>query len=185
MPWFKIDDKFHSHKKTSRCGLAAVGMWSVLGSWCADQLTDGFVPDYVVREKGGRGWRKLADELVEVGYWEPAESDGDKGWKFHDWDDFNPSRDQVEEERRAARERMAVRRKFGRTTGELRDDFGRTSDDVRLPRPDPTRSSYGTTPPAPPEGGFRTRRRDTQPDPDPWETYLEIPPADPIEEPRP
>ena len=187
MPWFKIDDKFHSHKKTSRCGLGAVGMWSVMGSWCADQLTDGFCPDYVVREKGGRGWKRLADELVEVGYWDLAECDGDKGWRFHDWDVYNPTRDEVLQGREREAEKKRKQRERG-SNNVVHDTSGRFMSPGDSPgdsrgvstatRPDPTRPL--NTPPTPLKGGAR-RRRAVDPDPDPWDVYPTEPPPDPTD----
>ena len=93
MTWFKVDDKLHEHKKVRRMGhdLAAVGLWTLCGSWSGGERTDGFVPASIPRRwttpaKVG----SLADKLVTVGLWEPAEIDGEAGWTFHDWPDYNP-----------------------------------------------------------------------------------------------
>ena len=39
MTWFKVDDKFHSHRKVAALGadVAALSLWVVAGSWSADQ----------------------------------------------------------------------------------------------------------------------------------------------------
>lgn len=151
MPWFKVDDKLHSHKKAARAGADALGLWVLAGSWCADQLTDGFVPDYVAHRIDSAATEKAA-RLVKAGLWSVAEHDGDQGWQFHDWDDFQPTRERVEEGRADARERMrkareAKRAKQAERSGEVRANNKRSSGDVRSTptRPDPTRSSYGTT----------------------------------------
>jgi hypothetical protein len=91
--WFKVDDKLHEHKKVRRMGhdLAAVGLWTLCGSWAGGERTDGFVPASIPRR-----WTSpsrvstLANKLVVVGMWEPAEVDGEQGWTFHDWEDYNP-----------------------------------------------------------------------------------------------
>lgn len=93
MSWFKVDDSFHSHPKTLRCSLAAIGLWSVAGSWASNHATDGQVPDYVVVMLS-RGRPELADELVAAGLWvreSGTESGSDSGsespgYRFHEWD---------------------------------------------------------------------------------------------------
>jgi hypothetical protein len=91
--WFKVDDKLHEHKKVRRMGhdLAAVGLWTLCGSWSGGERTDGFVPASIPRRWTTAGKLKsLADKLVVVGLWEPAEIDGEAGWLFHDWADYQP-----------------------------------------------------------------------------------------------
>lgn len=92
MTWFKVDDHLHDHRKARGIDLAAMGLWTMSGSWCGDQRTDGFIPDTVV-VRWSRSWRKLAAHLVERGLWEPATVDGEKGWIFHDWHEHQPGKD--------------------------------------------------------------------------------------------
>lgn len=108
MPWFKVDDKLHSHPKRLRTSLRAMGLWVVAGSWCSDQLTDGLVPRALLPVLGA----KAADaaELVAAGLWEECP----EGWIFHDWDAQNPSRDAVEARRAEDRERKAQAREARR-----------------------------------------------------------------------
>ena len=108
MPWFKVDDKLHDHHKSRAAKAKAMGVWVMAGSWCADNLTDGFVPRSVL---GRWGTPADAKRLVDVGYWEMAEQNGERGWRFHDWDDYQPSADEIEAEREAARERQRAFRK--------------------------------------------------------------------------
>lgn len=108
MVWFKVDDHFHSHRKAKRSGLEAVGLWCVAGSYCAAHLTDGFVEEWYVNE-----WRRgprLAAVLVGMGLWSEATRDGERGWQFHDWDKHQPTKTQVEAERKKARDRKAAQR---------------------------------------------------------------------------
>lgn len=131
MPWFKVDDKLHGHRKAIKAG-PAMALWVVAGSWCSDHLTDGFVPDYMA-DRLMSGGREMADQLVEAGLWVPDASEGDEGWRFHEWNDRNPTAEQVEAERAGARERM-------RRVRSKRDDGSpdvRANTSVRSPYPDP------------------------------------------------
>lgn len=80
MPWFPVDDRFHSHSKPAACSLAALGLWTLAGSWAADHLTDGDVPVHMVTLLS-RGAAELADELVAVGLWRRTKT----GYRFHEW----------------------------------------------------------------------------------------------------
>lgn len=140
MVWFRMDDSFPSHPKVlgipRRERLAAIGLWTLAGGWCAKQLTDGYLAEHMVEEIGGTF--KSASALVDAGLWDVV----DGGFRFHDWADYNPTREEVESERIAARERMK-RLRSGRSSGEVRANNSRSSQgsssEVRDPRPDPTR----------------------------------------------
>lgn len=108
MPWFKVDDTLHSHPKPRKAGLEAMGLWVLAGSYSMAYKTDGFVPEWFVAS--WRNGRKLADVLVKAGKWELGEKDGEGGWFFHDWLDFQPSSDEIEADREHARERQRKRR---------------------------------------------------------------------------
>jgi hypothetical protein len=150
MPWFKVDDSFESHPKVKSIPRArrvkAIGLWTLAGSWAARQLTDGFVPDYMLDELAAS--RREAATLVEVGLWVVAEG----GYAFKDWHDWQPTKAKVEAEREAAKERMRVarERKKGTSSGEVRANDSvspsNRSGEVRSTpglvtptRPDPTR----------------------------------------------
>ena len=104
--WFKVDDKLHDDKKPRKAGVAAMGRWTLAGSWCMDNLTDGFVPASVP-VRWAATWRKLAAALVDAGLWCEHVKDGEAGWLFHDWDKYQPSAAKVRKDRKDARERMA------------------------------------------------------------------------------
>lgn len=106
MTWFKVDDKFHDHRKVRRASLEAIGLWTLAGSWSSDNLTDGFIPDQIVR-RWSRKWSKLASELITAELWIETEVDGEHGFLFYNWHERNPLRARVEEEREAARKRMS------------------------------------------------------------------------------
>jgi hypothetical protein len=98
IPWFKVDDNLALHQKTLRAGNAAMGMWVRAGSWAMQQLSDGFVPDEVVALLGGKS---LARKLVDADLWDTVPG----GYVFHQWQERQPTRTQVEHDRDAARTR--------------------------------------------------------------------------------
>jgi len=102
MSWFPVDDAFHSHPKARRAGMEAIGLWTVSGSFCMAYLTDGFVPEWFVREKP-RGLA-LAKRLVEAELWRVGRNGDEAGWWFHDWKP-ECTKEKVEEARAKARER--------------------------------------------------------------------------------
>lgn len=170
MAWFKVDDGLHSARKLMsiprRHRFAAIGLWAVAGSWCADQLTDGHVPDYMIDE-----WSpppSAASALVDSGLWERESS----GFAFRNWDEYQPSRKDVEAERAASRDRMReirARRKQPKLQKNAEEPgvFGRTgpngSENVR--NPDPTRPD--PTPKEVPKG--TSKRTPEKPLPEAWE----------------
>jgi len=108
MPWFKVDDELHGHPKPRRAGLAAYGLWTVSGAYSMAYKTDGFVPEWYVRS-----WpqgAKLAASLVQVGAWSADQKEGESGWSFHDWADYQPLSDEIEADRENARRRQRERR---------------------------------------------------------------------------
>ncbi|WP_131104046.1 hypothetical protein [Ornithinimicrobium sufpigmenti] len=100
MPWFKIDDTLAYHHKVMAAGNPAMGLWVRAGSYCAQQLTDGFVSNDVINTLGTRA---QALRLVAAGLWESVPG----GFRFHDWTDYQPTKSDVQAERAAAKERQA------------------------------------------------------------------------------
>lgn len=123
MAWFKVDDLFHGHPKQKAAGRAAIGLWTACGAYSSAYKLDGFVPDTEVFSGPDR---KLADKLVEVGLWHKASEEcvcritqrRAGGWYFHDWSDFQPTADEVERDREAARERQRKSRERRRKSPE-------------------------------------------------------------------
>ena len=112
MTWFKVDDSFHSHPKSAAVSLAAIGLWTVAGSWCGTHLTDGFVPAHMIPILA-RGETKLADELVVAGLWTKSR----KGFQFHEWSERNPEANDVKALRA---KRAAAGHKGGVASGKTR-----------------------------------------------------------------
>lgn len=123
MPWFPVDDTFHSHPKRLAISAAAIGLWTVAGSWSNAHLTDGHIPDYVLVTLFPdppdviRGW---ADELVEAQLWRRARRGG---FIFHDWMKWGSKRS-AREVRKLRADRAAAGRKGGLASGEARGKPG-------------------------------------------------------------
>ena len=86
-------------------------------SWVGFQLTDGFVPHQCLRLLRGR--KRDADRLVAAGLWERGECDGQLGYWFHDFTDWNnaATREEVEKRRKRGHDRVIKHRE--KTTGRL------------------------------------------------------------------
>ena len=103
MPWFRVDDKFYSHPKFVAVSMAARGLWVSAGSWCTQNLTDGWLPESVLPLlTSGRSVADLVVELESADLW----TRGVNGWQFHDWTDWQWSKDRIEKQRLANRERQ-------------------------------------------------------------------------------
>lgn len=117
MPRFLLDDAFAFHPKVVHAGNAAVGAWVRMGTYCAANLTDGFVPDRIARliatEDEIRSLIDAGSLLTRSG-----------GYCIHDYLKHQYSKQEVEEERASARARMKEKRK------PVRPNIGRTSEEV-------------------------------------------------------
>lgn len=137
MAWFKVDDKLHSAPKLlsipRKYRLAALGLWTLAGSWSADQLTDGMIPDYMVEEWGGT--KTLVDWLVKADLWQKIED----GTQFKNWDEYQPTKADIESEREKNREKLRKWRERNRGTDEGVTGLHEGPKPVSNPAPDPTR----------------------------------------------
>lgn len=88
-----MDDKMHDHRKVRRTPTKSIGVWVLAGSWCADNLEDGFVPEAVARRWGGP---KDFAALVDAELWVEATKDGEPGWEIVNWAEYQPSREEVQ-----------------------------------------------------------------------------------------
>jgi len=145
MPWFKVDDGLSFHPKVIAAGNAAMGLWVRAGAYCAAQLTDGRLPRAMLKPLGGR--TRDAERLVECGLWETV----DDGWAFRGWEDFQPTKAQVEADRRATADRVAAwreRRRNGGSNAPRNAVTSTVSNGSGTPaptRPDPTRTTEKNT----------------------------------------
>lgn len=140
MAWFKIDDGFTNSKPVlrlqRRVRSSAIGLWTLAGAWSAKEMTDGFIPEYVIEELASTP--AIAAHLVKCGLWEEAL----EGWQFKGWGKYQPTREQILEarEREAERKRKyreSQRRPSGTGTGQT-EGHHRESDYPDPTRPDPT-----------------------------------------------
>lgn len=136
LSWLKIDDGFWCHQKVMLASPSALALWIRAGSWCAQQLTDGQLDARFLSLFGGTP--DIADELVDLGLWERTAT----GFQFHDWLEYQPSKEQVLAERAAARERQQRKRR-GDASG---SSHGVTSAESH----DRSEGVSHTTPPVPP-----------------------------------
>jgi len=155
MTWFRVDDKFWGHPKQTALPAGAVALWVRAGSWSADQLTDGRVPEHMVLMLGAK--RRDAQQLVTAGLW--AVVDG--GYQFHEWTEWQPTREEVHakraeeaERKRKWREKRAADKaaaeasvpdvsQWDNSVASGGTDAG-VPDLSRSSRPDPTRPSLPT-----------------------------------------
>ena len=150
MAWYKVDDRLPTSRKLMRIPRrdrpAAIGIWTLAGAWSMHEMTDGFVPAYAIEEWGGD--ETHADALVTAGMWERDERDGDSGYQFVNWDEYQPTKADVEARRERDRERKRnqPRDKGGKFAGRTvnavdstRNDTesARTSTDSTVPLPSP------------------------------------------------
>lgn len=161
--WFKVDDDLAFHAKALRAGNAAMGVWVRAGSQCGKQLTDGFIDREVALTIG-----RPADvkRLVDAGLWEPAEVDGRPGWRFHDFLERNPSREEVEAKRKEEADRKAAWRakRAAQKVGREQDTHG-TDGNVPVGQPrDETRDNH-VSPTGVPDLSRSSRPDPTRPDP--------------------
>jgi hypothetical protein len=159
--WARIDDRLHSHPKVLEAGPEAMGLFLLALSWCADYLTDGFVPEIQVKRLlfVCDDPLAIADRLVSAGLWERA----DGGYQIHDYLEYNPSAEQVKAERAANAKRQAEWRDRKRQRRDVvmamrnnvsnNDSNGVTNNSpVPVPNPDPQEEppTEGGDPPLPP-----------------------------------
>lgn len=174
MTWFKVDDKAHANTKIrnvlATCP-AALSLWTVAGSWVADELNDGFVPDSQLPWLMPAGAEELAQALVAARLWRRVRG----GYRFHEWHKDgdgtkrNPTREEVLAERR---KRAEAGQKGGLASGKTRSKKqagakanaeARASSIVEPPsRPSPSKEGSGGARPLP-QGAARSPKPPDRP----------------------
>lgn len=97
--WFRVDDNFAQHPKVLHAGNAATGLWVRCGTYSARYLTEGAIPAEIAHNYGRP---REIEALVASQLWV---ENGD-GFLMPDYLDYNPSAEQIETQRAAARERQ-------------------------------------------------------------------------------
>lgn len=100
MAWFKVDDHLYSHPKWIALPKGSRALWVTAGAWCAGQLLDGYIPDAVLPILGGT--KAEAEALARTGLWDKAAG----GWRFHDWETYQPTKKAVMDKRAKDAERL-------------------------------------------------------------------------------
>lgn len=139
MSWFKVDDGFYSHEKVLTIPRAiraeAIGTWTLCGTWSADKDRDGYVPTHMIEELGAT--LEGAAALVDAKLWRRQRT----GFVFINWAEFQPTREEKAEKRRAESQRKAeYRARKARESAGVSGNVptGQDQDDAP-PVPDPSR----------------------------------------------
>lgn len=103
MTWARMDDRYDDNRKTRAAWYAhprAVGLHAMAVTYCARNETDGEVDPLWLREKlpSDKERQRVLDVLVETGLFR-IDEDGTV-W-VNDYLDYNPSRDDLQQRRRA------------------------------------------------------------------------------------
>lgn len=127
--WAKVDDHFFSNPKAAAAGIEGRALYVAGLCHCSAHLTDGIVSEPVLPIVAAQAGVQLsvADTLVSVGLWHRVVG----GYEVHGYLDLNPSREQVEKEREAGRQRAAKSRQSrGERTANVRGTFSDPSSPV-------------------------------------------------------
>lgn len=156
---FQVDGDFYDHPKSIGLSDAAVALWTRAGSYSAAKLTDGFIVEHVLVLLS-RTPEEAAEELVARGLWKRTKG----GFRFHEWDHRNLTKERVELERAEARIRKRNQRRRDREGANAQVDGDIVPPGVTVGHGCDSRVSHsGVTdlsvsvseslPPKPPKGG--------------------------------
>jgi hypothetical protein len=105
MPWVRIDDQFPDHPKVVAAGQAAAWLYVTALCYCNRMLTDGFIPgDQVPRLVPHAS--KLVERLLTARLWRKATREGIDGYEVHDFLEYQPTRDEVLDDRKKNADRQ-------------------------------------------------------------------------------
>lgn len=129
MPHFFVDDGFSDSKEVmaipARYRLAAVGLWTLCGSWSANKLTNGFVSSEVLKRLGARP--NIVAALIEnAGLWEQVSD----GIRFTNWSKWQRTREQVVSYRAEQAEKKRRQREAAKQASNS-DDANMSPGDIR------------------------------------------------------
>ena len=117
MPWVKFSDDWYDDGKLAGADPWVIAMWAVGITWCARNLSDGFIPAgehrrllnlYGTFDSDGQQVHpdRVADELVVRGSWQAIAG----GYEVVNYHRYQPTRADVLEKREAERARKASAR---------------------------------------------------------------------------
>ena len=147
--WFKVDDGFWANKKVEALEqlppsrhAKALALWLLAGSWCGRFETDGCVTETQLRKLVSWSPKQASRDLCNVGLWDRHESslpsvlnaNGSslvRVWfEFRSWLEFNPSRNELEMNRKRSKE--------------WRENKGKTSESYAYANDSRTRNEHVT-----------------------------------------
>lgn len=152
MSWFVVDDHFLDHPKVvdlrPDTALACIGLWTLVGTWCMRQLTDGFVPAGLLSRLGGNP--EHVAELIRVKLWSSAHQKGSDGFQFVDWSSWQKSAKDILSKRESERIRKQGQRpsktpSFPRPSGTPRGVPAGSGAESASPSPSPSPSPLPLT----------------------------------------
>lgn len=166
MVWVRLDDHFDQNPKIAAVGPLGIALWVTGLAYCNRNLTDGFIPWNIAKSllsweylepPGDNGRRKVQslsvscgmvgdsvdaerviDLLLYAGLWDVDDDRG--GYRIHDYEQFQPSKEQVLEDRRASADRTAKSRAKSHGSNGASNTVGNsvsTPAPVPVPVPDP------------------------------------------------
>jgi hypothetical protein len=144
--WVKFDDGFADHPKVEALSSDAFRLHVMAICYAGRYLTDGCIPTAWATRRSSA---EAIAELEGGRLWEPT----DDGWIIHDYCDYNPSRSEVDRQRKEAQARKDAWRE--RKVERKRDADGTATERVpntsrTMPR---TRTRTRTRPESRPESG--------------------------------
>ena len=119
MPWTKLDDHFWANPKITALPDTAFRLYVNALVWSGANLTDGRIPlvnaSQLLGNLHGNLTRNAINHLVKSGLLEPDPEVKDVWW-IHDYDEYQPTKTQVEQGRSDARDRKRKQRDKGNVT---------------------------------------------------------------------
>jgi hypothetical protein len=143
MPWVRIDEGMPEHPKVAALPDAAFRLHIEGLCYCARMLTDGAIPEVIAQRLGTK---KACKDLVKSGLWK---SENDGGFRIHDYLDFQPSREDVEDRRNK------------------RSQAGKRGAQSRWGRRETMANPMASAIPSAMANGWQTEWQNDAPDPDP------------------
>lgn len=168
MTWVRIDDQFPKHPKIARCGPIGQALFVSGLCYCAQYLTDGFIPSGVAAALIDAtdddlvetfDIRRVIQRLVDSGMWEKVRG----GYQVHDYLEYQPSKETVQARRDEARNRMRSHR-----SREVRANNDRTSSEVHARPVTPVSPNPDNPQPEPSPGPNAGAREAVAVDRDEW-----------------
>jgi len=102
---FQVDGDFYDHPKTIDLSDAAVALWTRAGSYSTHKHLDGFVPDGMLARLS-KSPTEASAELVRARLWRRVRG----GFQFHQWDERNLTKDEIDADREYERDRKRRQR---------------------------------------------------------------------------